>query len=574
MVSSVITLERTARVSLAEVGRVNLRTAAAMLIVLACALVISTYSHFSHTWDEPEHLAAGMRLLDRGEYVYDQQHPPLARLAMAVGPYLAGARAFGSPGPSGEYEGRELLYRTGDYGSILTLARLGMVPFLIVLLMAGWAWAKHSFGLLEGALAVFFLISMPPLLGHAGVAALDIPGTAMCTLAFYCLLRWLQSEDWRLAAAAGLAAGLAIGTKLSALPFIALVGLSWLLARLLSRPSDSHKTVLSAGWWAQALSIIALALLTAMSCYGFRFEYLVDAAHARNGALDFLFGASGWDRDLAYWIGRHVPLPVGVEGLIQSIQALLAHNAAGHTSYLLGRLSETGFRHFYLVAIAVKTPLPLLLLGLGGLIYFCRLARRRGWSIAAPVIAFVTLLAFCSLYSHINIGLRHVFVLYPLLAIAAAAFCAFLWRRYSSHAARGALAAVLTLQALPLWTAYPDYLSYFNVLAGKQPEKIIIDSDLDWGQDVRRLQHRLTELRVKKFGFVYLGTVDVTAERLPGVRMMQPFKPATGWIAASVFAREISAKGQGFAWLKKYKPKERVGKSIDLYFIPERSGKK
>src|SRR5215471_13405373 len=80
-------------------------------IVLACAFAVSTYSVFGHTWDEPEHLAAGLALVDTGEYPYDTQHPPIARVAMALGPYLAGAHSYGNPGPSGEQEGRDILYK-------------------------------------------------------------------------------------------------------------------------------------------------------------------------------------------------------------------------------------------------------------------------------------------------------------------------------------------------------------------------------------------------------------------------------------------------------------------------------
>src|SRR5262245_3010453 len=82
----------------------------ALLCAFACALCISTYSVYSHTWDEPEHLAAGVAFLDTGNYPYDQQHPPLARIAMALGPIAAGAHSYGNPGPSGEQEGREILY--------------------------------------------------------------------------------------------------------------------------------------------------------------------------------------------------------------------------------------------------------------------------------------------------------------------------------------------------------------------------------------------------------------------------------------------------------------------------------
>ena len=73
--------------------------AAALLAAIACTLCVSTYHIFGNFWDEPEHIAAGLVLIDRGEYRYDNQHPPLARLAAAIGPYLAGARFHGEPIP-------------------------------------------------------------------------------------------------------------------------------------------------------------------------------------------------------------------------------------------------------------------------------------------------------------------------------------------------------------------------------------------------------------------------------------------------------------------------------------------
>ncbi|MBV8853180.1 MAG: hypothetical protein JOY91_07260, partial [Sinobacteraceae bacterium] len=38
----------------------------ALLIILSLALAAGTWHTFGHTWDEPEHLAAGLELLDRG----------------------------------------------------------------------------------------------------------------------------------------------------------------------------------------------------------------------------------------------------------------------------------------------------------------------------------------------------------------------------------------------------------------------------------------------------------------------------------------------------------------------------
>lgn len=552
------------------------RAALIALTLLTCGLVVSTYKYFRHTWDEPEHLAAGIQLLDKHIYSYDRQHPPLARLAMAIGPYLDGARSFGEPGPSGEQEGRDLLYRTGNYTELLKLARLGMLPFLAVLLISTWIWARHQHGVAAAFIALLLLITMPPILGHAGVAALDVPGTALCTLAFYCLLRWFETHTWKYAIYSGIAAGLAMATKLSALPFIALVAVAWLAAWLWSawrsgRFANRPYAPIGQRWIGQVASMTLLALLVTMLTYDYRFDYLVDDLHPYNAALSYVFGASGGLHDAAHTFARYVPLPLGLEGLIYSIQALIKHNTEGHLSYLLGQFSSTGFREFYLVAIAVKTPLPLLLLSIGGLVFLCWQAAQRGWTVAAPTLAFVVLLTFCSFYSHINIGLRHVFALYPPMCIAAAALVVHAWQRFAPQAGvRMTIIVLLTAQVSTLWRAYPDYLAYFNVLAGDRPEHILIDSDLDWGQDVQRLQRRLTELQVAKFGFVYRGSADVIGERLPGVWMVQPFTPGSGWIAASIYARDTVSQGKAFEWLKQYKPLERIGTSIDLYYIPEK----
>lgn len=540
-----------------------------LLIIGACALAASTYHYFGITWDEPEHLAAGMQLVDRDAYIYDIQHPPLARIAMALGPYLAGARAFDEPGPSGEQSGRDLLYKTGHYDLYLNLARLGMLPFLAVLLWSTWAWARHAHGDGAALLATVLLIATPPVLGHAGFAALDVPGAALCTLALFCLLRWFETQSWRFAVWLGITAGLAIATKLSALPFIAVVGVAWLPFWWFSHARRATNTTLPR-WLSQVVCVLLLALVCAVFSYGFEFHYTVTDQFPYNTAWSYVFGNSGWAHDAVHAIARVIPLPVGLERLVWSIEALVKHNDEGHLSYLLGKFNNNGFREFYVVALAVKTPIPLLLLGIGGLISLAVTAREQSnWRIAAPCLAFVALLVFCSFYSRINIGLRHVFVLYPLLCIAAAALAVNLWRRYQHQWARGALVLLIGWQLSLLYSTYPDYLPYFNFTAGKHPEHILIDSDLDWSQDVERLQQRLTQLKVKKFGFVYRGTIDVIGERLPGVWMAQPFQPATGWIAASIYARDTVSQGAAFKWLKQYTPVERVGKSIDLYYIPD-----
>ena len=546
-----------------------------IMLLVACALVVSTYRHFEHTWDEPEHIAAGLQLLDKGIYTYDIQHPPLARIAMAAGPYLAGARSFGEPGPSGEQEGRDLLYRTGKYDLLLGLARLGTLPFLVILLIATWLWTRHYFGVVEAAIAVFFLVTTPPLLGHAALATVDVPVTAMCTLAFYMFLRFLQHPDWRRTLLLGLTAGLAAGTKLSAIPFMGIVMLLWLAMRIIfsSRADNQQFLITRKAWLGTAVAIVVCITCTVF-CYGFSFKYLVDTAHPVNTALDSMSGSIRPLHALAYAIASHVPLPAGIERFVWSVQALLAHNNAGHLSYFMEKLDWNGWWDFYIVALGVKTPLLLLVLSCSGFVYlFFRATQQSGnhqqrWLMIAPPTAFIALLIFCSVYSHINIGVRHVFVLYPLMAISAAVMTVVIWKQFPQSLAHGLIAAIFVLHACILWQSYPDYLAYFNVLAGDRPEHILIDSDLDWGQDLKRLGARVDQLHIQHFGLVYRGSADIKSEHLPGVEEVQPFQPITGWIAVSLYAKATVAMGKGFAWLDNYLPRERIGKSIDLYCIP------
>ncbi|HXW59122.1 MAG TPA: hypothetical protein VEJ23_06550, partial [Solirubrobacteraceae bacterium] len=156
--------------SVATLGGVQPPRAAAgallAIMIGACALASGSWRVYSNTWDEPEHLAAGIELLDRGKYEYDTEHPPLARVLLALGPYLAGARSFATPPPEGTREGVDILYAGGHYWRYLTLARVGALPFLVLLLLATWLWARRLAPSPWAALLPVALVAaLPPVLG-------------------------------------------------------------------------------------------------------------------------------------------------------------------------------------------------------------------------------------------------------------------------------------------------------------------------------------------------------------------------------------------------------------------------
>ena len=565
----------------------------ALIILVACLLAAGCWRVYSNTWDEPEHLAAGIELLDRGKYEYDTEHPPLARIFLAVGPYLTGAHSYGTPPPEGTPEGLHILYAKGAYWRDLTLARLGMLPFLALLLIATWLWARRLLPS-EGAalLAVVLLVSVPPVLGHAGLASLDVAAAATTLLALYALQRWLVSALWRDAVLFGLASGLAVVTKFSSVPFIgvSLIVLAAVHAACM-HPSATPAAVASTAsgapaaspraprrsLWAARLGGLALAalagLLPVWIAYGPRVPDPAGVAFRFNWAVSYLLQQHG----AAHAIGvvlSHLWLPRELKDLVNGIVAVKAHNDNGHLSYLLGEVRRTGWWYFYLVALAVKTPIPLLLAGPVGLAWLAASGwrRRESWSLAPLAIA-VSILVFASAVSRINIGIRHILIVYPLFALGGAYLTVRAWRALrSTHPqhlrrtlAAAALLAVLLWQLSPLWRAYPDYLPYFNETAA-HPERVLVDSDLDWGQDLHRLELRVAQLHIGHLSLAYRGSADLRREPLPQVHILGPRERVSGWVALSELARTRNLSD--YAWLDAYRPIERVGKTIDLYYIP------
>jgi 4-amino-4-deoxy-L-arabinose transferase-like glycosyltransferase len=553
-------------------------------MLLSCVLAAGCWRVYSNTWDEPEHLAAGVELLDRGSYDYDTEHPPLARVLLALGPWLAGAHAYGTPPPEGTLEGIDILYSGGHYWRYLTLARLDMLPFLLLLLWATWLWARRLFDPPAALLAVLLVVSVPPVLGNAALASLDVAAAATILLALYTLERWLVSAAARDALLFGLATGLAVCTKFSGIPFIGLALITLALAHYVvaARPAAAGAPALSSGRaapsasWSTRLVGLAIAaaavLVPVWLAYGPRAPDEARVAMRFDWAVSYLLMHGGFDHALGVLLS-HVWLPRELKDLVNGVVAVKAHNDSGHLSYFMGEVRKTGWWDFYLVALAVKTPIPLLMAGPLGVAWLARTGwrTRDSWALA-PLVLVVTLLGFASTFSRINIGIRHILIVYPFLALGAAYVAQRAWRaiaaqRQPRRALAGAavVLALLVWQLSTLWRAYPDYLPYFNE-AVAHPERVLVDSDLDWGQDLYRLEQRAAQLHIQRLSLAYRGTADLAREPLPQLHILPPHQPVTGWVAVSELARTRDAGD--YQWLDAYRPLERVGKSIDLYYIP------
>jgi hypothetical protein len=481
---------------------------AILLVLIASARIISTYTVFNHTIDEPDHLAAGMEWLSAGKYLYEDQHPPLARVMGALGPYLAGERWHA--GPDSYREGYRILGRDAHYDRTLALGRAGILPFFWIASAVVFLWGWRMAGAPAALASTLIFTTLPPVLAHSGLITTDMAAAAWIGAAALASFYWIERPDRPRTILFGVALGLACLSKFSALLFLPVA----LLAM--------HR----AGLWRHRRSLAAACAVAFLVIWaGYRFSFArVEYLHLRLPAPRFFTG----------------------------IATLWAHNAAGHASYLLGRTSSTGFWYYYPVALAIKTPLAFLVLAIAG----CR-------RIAVPLIFSLAIL-MAALASHINIGVRHVLPIYIGLAVTGGAVAVTMWQR---RATRWFLVVLLLWHVASGALQHPDYLAYTNEIAGSHPENFLADSDLDWGQDMKRLAGRLqragaTEVTFEPFNKTY---ATLAGDAFPRILPVDSEHPSVGWNAVSVSTWKIFGIPK---WADRIQPQERVGRSILLWHLP------
>jgi len=502
-------------------------------VVLATVRIVATYHVFDHTSDEPAHIACGMEYLDKGAYTWEPQHPPLARVAAALGPYLIGDRSQGTPRVDFKAkfrEGARILYEHDRYDLALALARAGMLPFFWLACWVIYAWGTRYFTQAVASLAVIFFSFVPPVLAHSGLATTDIALTAFITAAFLAGCVWIEAPTVRHAIWFGVATGLMVLSKFSCLAFFpasAALSLIWYCRR--TRPQ---------------LSMLVAAIRRRIPSFGLAcaIGFLVIWAGYR-----FSFGRTP---DIAF--------PVPFPELFAGLKEVAEHNARGHLDYLLGTVGGFGFWDFFLVALGVKTPLGFLALLAAGIGLACR-RNSRSVPLWLP-LAFSAGILIVAMFSNINLGVRHVLPVYSAFSLVAAFAALHLLK--SGRFATIASAVFCAWFGISSLISHPDYLAYFNELAGSQPEKILVDSDLDWGQDQKRLAQRLKELGVTEVFYTPHIVGDIYREGFPRTFYINRDLPGPGWNAVSV----TEWKEQRIAlWADKIPPLERVGKTILLW---------
>ena len=522
--------------------RVQALAVAAMLCYFAVNALIAARAH-TPTVDEFVDMPIGLYHLETRRFDMDRGNPPLVKMLTAIPLLFHDVRLDLDPRWRGDGDGwwpwvfgtKFMHDNAAAYLDLFFVGRMVIIGLGTLLGLGVFFWARHLFGATAALAALLLYSTCPTVLGHSSLATLDVGVTTFLFGGFLSLFQLAKTRSLKWAAASGTLFGLALTAKFTTLFFLPLIpfllAVEWL-------PRDAAGMLR----WVGVLALFVLFFVLG-----------IDAGYLFSG----------------------LPLP---GALIDGIRLRIQIGQTGEfPSFLLGAWADKGWRSYYLVAMLYKMPLPfllLLLVGLSGLLRGMLPWKTALWiGLPAPVLLYVM-----SFHYQVNYGIRWLLPVIPFLILIAALGIHMLLRR--GRFTVGFLFGLLVWQAATSYFAAPHHLAYFNELAGgpDRAREILLDSNLDWGQDLGRLKSYMTSHSIPSIRLAYFGHVD---PRLYGIQYtLPPSTPEPGLYAISAnylkgYPYAITYLGPAvtnvlpgaWTWLDHYNPIARVGRSIFIFKI-------
>ncbi|MBL0156364.1 MAG: phospholipid carrier-dependent glycosyltransferase [Bryobacterales bacterium] len=534
---------------------------ATALLAVCAALQVGSIRQESQTWDEAVEIAGGYRYLKTGENRFFLEHPPLGRILVALPLLLLDPALPASEAQGHIAYGADFLYRNRvPADTMLSAARSVTIAVTLALGLALAMWVKRKWGATAALFALALYVFDPNILAQGRYTKSGLLLTLLCFLACVAWSEYLEQPARAWLLATGILFGLAISTKYSAaflLPAFAVLALvhgwcsgvypwrAWMRALcvvsgigailLLSMFAPEGKALLprtrgSLAGWGPAESL----------------RSQVDQSTLTGRAIAFTGAHLGWR--------RHT--------MLVGMAEFAAYNQRGHEAYLLGMHSPKGWWYFFPVAFAVKTPVASLALILLALLTARRTRLRQVpfavWTMAVPLAIYV---AICFM-SHVDTGLRHLLPAYPFLfALMGAALSSVPWRWPAI--------VLVCLAAVETMAVYPHFTAFFNVAAGgpAQGPRYLVDSSLDWGQDLKKLKRYMDEQGIEQVRLAYFGTAEPEYYGIRSVPLIAQKDANSGGVVAvsATFLHGLYVPESRYAWLRQRTPSARIGYSIYVY---------
>ena len=522
--------------------------AALAIALLSGGLTATASLRTSTTFDEIVLMAGGARGWETGLWNLAPEHPPLMQYVYGlpihlIHPNLPAERPMPAVRDfSIRYDyAREFFWTTGnDPEKLAFLGRLPAAACVVLLVLATFAITSAS-GPAPALIAAGLVAFLPDVLAHGGVAYNDLPLAFGYVLAIAAADAAVRRPSILRGALAGLAGALALGVKFSAVVAVPAIGVLVALEafhrRLDRRWLRTLATALIAGIIATYLALVLI----------YRGDFTL--AEMRYG-LDYTF-----------------------------LHVSRGHGAPG---YLVGELSQTGWRWFFPLAFLYKTPAALHILLLASLLGYARATKGASLRVLAgsPVrAAAVGLAAFGAalMASSLVIGFRYALPALPLLCILVAVGVWRLWQA-KSRAWRAGLGALMAVYVVSTASAWPNFLGYTSEYgAGADAgHELLADSSLDWGQGLLALRDWMRENGVDRVYLSYFGSAVPAGYGIDYVPLVSflplptvgPLEPTPHYaVISATNLHGVYFRGDPFARFRELEPVAVLARSLLVYRV-------
>jgi len=298
---------------------------------------------------------------------------------------------------------------------------------------------------------------------------------------------------------------------------------------------------------------------------------------------------------------------------------VVQRSTGGNTGYFLGNISANGWHEYFPIVFLIKEPIPSLILIFLAIFWSLKnfikstinnIKNKNWWTklinwlsqnfLLFCLLGFVILYSISSIKSPLNIGYRHLAVIIPLIYILTTDQIKKWWWGVKNNVNNQSVFSLLInfnqikkigiktifILILIIWYILealiisPHFIAYFNEFVGgaKNGYKYVVDSNLDWGQDLKRLAKFVEQNNINKIKVDYFGGGS------PAYYLQEKFEPwqsakgqpePNSWLAVSLtFLQNAQGKPvpgfyinpeDSYSWLKNKKPTARIGYSIFVY---------
>lgn len=601
------------------------KSTATALIILAVMGIIAVTSirEDSVTTDEAPHITSGYSYLKFQDMRLNPEHPPFIKDLAAI-PLLFQKINFplDHPAWSGMVNaqwdlGPQFLYRSGnDPDKIIFWARIG--PILLTLLF-GWfvfKWARELFGARWGLFTLALFAFAPTIMAHGRLVTTDVPAAFAFFIAIYYYVKFLKNPSGKNLIIAGVAFAIAQLVKFSLvllLGFLPAITLLWIFFQAMKCEKNTNMQIRifvkklafsSASWALRFFAILAITALLILPVYQLHVANYPTEKQAAD--IEHILGSSRFPAltDALVWMADKPILRAYAQYML-GVSMVFMRVAGGNTTYFLGEVSNQAWWYYFPVVWLLKEPSVILIFIatslLFGLKHFLRNLKKlprvteENFEEIAMLL-FIIFYWFISVTGNLNIGVRHVLPTFPFIYLLIAGQMK-RWLSVAPEVGSGQVTPhvirfvrlytknagkIIFILVMLLWYfgsfagIYPYYIAYFNEFAGGPANgyKYVVDSNLDWGQDLRRLKKFVENPpsggNIDHIKVDYFGGGDVKYYLGDKVEIWHADNgETTGWLAVSATFMQTSRAypWASYAWLDKYTPVKKIGWSIFVYNI-------